>query len=101
MITLSPTAFLLSSNLLMCGFSVLIVWPHSCQIIPYSVLLSALDMSNLRELEDLIIDCIYAGTVFFFFSFLASTPLFSGILLSIFNLFVLLFMIKAAYDDQA
>ncbi|XP_077990244.1 COP9 signalosome complex subunit 7b-like [Glandiceps talaboti] len=31
--------------------------------IPYTVLLSELEMKNLRELEDLIIDCIYADVV--------------------------------------
>jgi len=31
--------------------------------IPYSVLLSELSLENVRELEDLIIDCIYAGII--------------------------------------
>ena len=36
---------------------------HHFQCIPYSKLLKELDMKNLRELEDLIIDVIYADIV--------------------------------------
>jgi hypothetical protein len=35
------------------------------QCIPYSVLLQELDMKNVRDLEDLIIEAIYAGKNFF------------------------------------
>lgn len=33
------------------------------RVIPYTVLLQQLDMNNVRELEDLIIDCIYQGII--------------------------------------
>lgn len=36
---------------------------NSLQCIPYSTLLKELDMKNLRELEDLIIEVIYADVV--------------------------------------
>jgi len=34
-----------------------------CKQIPYSLLLKELDMPNVRELEDLIIEAIYAGLI--------------------------------------
>eukprot|EP01112_Ceratiomyxa_fruticulosa_P016751 TRINITY_DN5101_c0_g1_i1.p1 TRINITY_DN5101_c0_g1~~TRINITY_DN5101_c0_g1_i1.p1 ORF type:complete len:266 (-),score=57.34 TRINITY_DN5101_c0_g1_i1:182-979(-) len=33
------------------------------RLIPYTILLKELDLSNVRELEDLIIDCIYQGII--------------------------------------
>ena len=33
------------------------------KLIPYAALLEALDMSSVRDLEDLVIDCIYAGLI--------------------------------------
>lgn len=40
--------------------NVLLTWG---QVIPYTVLLQQLDIPNVRELEDLIIDCIYQGVI--------------------------------------
>ncbi len=33
------------------------------QSLPYSLLLAQLDIGNVRELEDLVIECIYAGII--------------------------------------
>jgi hypothetical protein len=38
------------------------------QCIPYSMLLQELDMKNVRDLEDLIIEAIYAGKKYYSYS---------------------------------
>jgi hypothetical protein len=35
----------------------------SLQVIPYTILLQHLDILNVRELEDLVIECIYQGLI--------------------------------------